>query len=406
MSTDYTPLRKYACASQLVAIDALAEHGSRQAAAEALGITPDALRTRLRRLRENAAKRGYLPKGPTEEVPLGYAVKGTSTLLREDGTVQARWVKTDRSLADRYDELLDAMRAEFQPLPEIPLVRSHTTPWAQYLPEDLLVCIPIGDPHIGLYSWALETGNDFDLQIAERNMLAAVQELIERAPAAEECLIINLGDFFHSDNLQNRTMRSGHALDVDGRWPKVLHVGMRIMRRAIDAALSKFPKVKVINAIGNHDDHTSVFLTVALDEIYALNPRVNIGRPYGHEDRTQPPPPVPFHYHRHGQVLIGVTHGDKAKGKSLGPIMSAAVPKMWGETTHRVWHCGHVHHLSRLDLHGCHVETHRTLAARDAYAVQYGYNAPRDMLSIYYHREEGEVGRVPISLRAILKGQK
>ena len=407
-STPDTPavdseLKKYASPAQSQAIDAINEHG--EGAAEFLGITRDALRTRMRRLKTHAARKGYQPHGPITPVAEGYAVKGTSSLIGADGEVKLRWVKTDRDQADRMQCLFEAMKDAFAPLPPVVYVPQATAPWCGLAMEDLLLCIPIGDPHLGMYSWALETGNDFDLQIAERLMCSAVEALVDQAPPAHTCLLINLGDFFHSDNMQNQTMRSKHHLDVDGRWPKVLHVGMRVMRHMIDCALRKFKHVDVINAIGNHDDHSSVFLTVALDMFYEDNPRVTVGRPPGKrsaKDLEGPPPPVPFSYYPFGDVLIGVTHGDKVKNtKDLALAMAAGVPDLWGAAKHRVWHCGHVHHFSAKDVPGVTVYTHRTLAGKDAYASEHAYFAPRGLGAILYHKVEGRVAEHYVSVDRI-----
>ena len=119
-STPDTPavdseLKKYASPAQSQAIDAINEHG--EGAAEFLGITRDALRTRMRRLKTHAARKGYQPHGPITPVAEGYAVKGTSSLIGADGEVKLRWVKTDRDQADRMQCLFEAMKDALAPLP-------------------------------------------------------------------------------------------------------------------------------------------------------------------------------------------------------------------------------------------------------------------------------------------------
>ena len=89
-------------------------------------------------------------------------------------------------------------------MPEIPA--------PEILNADLLTVYPMGDPHLGMYAWAAETGTDFDLEIAERNLTAATVRLVMASPPSEEALIVNVGDFFHGDTSANRTLRSGHGL--------------------------------------------------------------------------------------------------------------------------------------------------------------------------------------------------
>lgn len=204
---------------------------------------------------------------------------------------------------------------------------------------------------------------------------------------AKQALIINVGDFFHADNTLNQTMRSKHALDVDSRYARVLRVGVRIMKHLIDTCLTKHETVKVINAIGNHDDHSAIYLAEVLAAFYGSSKRVEI------ETR-----PAKFHYHRFGRVLLGVTHGDTVKPSALGPIMTRDCIDIISETRFRIWHTGHIHHDSIKDFIDCVVESHRTLTPADAWAVGQGYRSWRSMKRIDYHNETGEIMRKTYSV--------
>jgi hypothetical protein len=252
----------------------------------------------------------------------------------------------------------------------------------------------MGDPHLGMFAWAQETGQNFDLKIAEANLVGAVDHLVGLAPPAEEALIINLGDFYHTDNQTNRTARSGHALDVDSRWSKVLGVGIRAMRRCIDAALKKHARVTVICEIGNHDDHSSVMLAHCLSQFYERDPRVTV-------DVS----PAKFHWYRFGRNLIGTTHGDTAKPDRLPAVMACDRPKDWGETEHRYWYTGHVHHDSLKEYPGCIVETFRTLAPGDAWHRGQGYRSGQDMKCDVLHREFGRINRHVVGIRQLWGAQ-
>ena len=76
-----------------------------------------------------------------------------------------------------------------------------------------------------------EAGEDFDLDIAEGSLVAAVDHLVALAPPSDIGVLINLGDFFHTDTMKNQTARSTNALDVDTRWLKIrLHEGHDVTR--------------------------------------------------------------------------------------------------------------------------------------------------------------------------------
>ena len=371
---------QFGVGAERAAAEAWLAHGSISAASDATGISPRMVRVHLAALCRTAAKRGHAPGSDmTRVAPEGFSVKGVSTLYGEDGTVKAQWVKTRQDEQDKYEALLRAVASLGDE------VRGLADPVLEpvgLLSADLLNVIPIGDPHIGMYAWAAESGADFDLAIAEREMFAAVDRLVSLAPDADECLLLELGDLVHADNFNNVTFRSGHHLDVDTRWSKVMRVAIRTLRRCVDRALERHRLVRLRCEIGNHDDHTSVMLATALEMYYEREPRVVI-------DTN----PSNTFYHRHGKCLIASTHGDAIKPAGLPGVMAVDRARDWGETEFRHWYVGHVHHESVKEYPGVTVETFRTLAARDAWTARSGYRSGRDMRLDVWHREYGLINR-------------
>ena len=352
--------------------------GHRAAAAEALGISERGVYQALSRIKRKAAARGFAPDNDMTKVAApGFLVKGVSTLYDVDGQQKAQWVKTTAT-ADRDEHLRESIAEAFEDwrgVGRIAAAPKHTT-------DEMLTVYPMGDPHLGLYGFAPEAGDNFDLRIAEQNLCEAVKRLVACSPKSQTCILLNLGDFFHSDSMDNRTSRSGHALDVDTRWSKVLRAGVRAMMTCIEAAAKKHEKVIVKNLIGNHDDHTSQMLGLALALFYEGNERVEI-----HDD------PAKFWFHRFGQVLIGAGHGDTTKPAQLPGIMATDRAEDWGQTKHRYFYTGHIHTQNVAEYPGCVCESFRTLAARDAWAAAKGYRSGRDMYCIVHHKDHGEVER-------------
>lgn len=376
-------------------------------------------------LAKSQASEGIVEAPPLEPVPVDHRVAGVSTYVDADGIVKGQWIKT-REKKETDAELLARVTAEtlatIAPRTWTVPAPQPTTyhcgcgrgtppevddPWAYGdtftcqrcgdgrgrvgLNEDLLAVYPLGDPHVGLLAWAPESGDHFDLATCEGLLSQAMRDLVLRGPRTKNGLVVNLGDFFHFDNANARTTKGEHSLDVDSRAPKVLAVGLRIMVTLVDAALEHHQHVTVDTRIGNHDAHTSLMLSLALAAHYRNEPRVTI-------------PPTVSHraYHEHGAVLIGTTHGDRAKPEDLAAIMAAEQPTAWGRTRHRYWLCGHVHHLRRLETRGCVVESFRTLAARDSWHAAQGYVSGRDLHRIVYHRKHGEVSREVVNVGALL----
>lgn len=348
------------------------EHGSYRKAAKALSIDESTLRQAVQRLQRKAAV--VDPAQHSDRAPLGYHLRGVSTMNRTpDGGLQ--WVKTQRDHVFDPEALLKA----FQDLlagAEVPHAKLRREP-PKVDPLKMAV-YPMGDPHLGMLAWGKETGADFDLEIAERNLFSAVDHLVDLAPLCETACIINVGDFFHSDNEEHRTTRSGNALDVDSRYHKILRVGSGAMVRCCDRALEKHRRVRVVNAKGNHDDNGSQFLALLLAEHYRNEPRIEI-------DTS----PSPYYWHRFGRCLIGVTHGHTVKAADLPLIMAHDRAKDWGETEFRHFYTGHFHHERVREFPGCTVETVRTLAARDAWHHSKGYRSRRAMTCDIWHAERG-----------------
>ena len=245
----------------------------------------------------------------------------------------------------------------------------------------LLAMYPLGDPHLGL------RGVDGSgLVDGARMLMDAVRDLVQRGPRTDECLIVNLGDYYHSDDPSNRTRRGGFALDVDGDWFEILKVGRDAFLTMIDAALEHHEIVHVKCLIGNHDDLSSLFLTLLIEAHYRHEPRVRVDTGG-----------AAFQWFEWGANLFGFTHGQHAKRQRLPAKMANEQAQAWGRTTHRFWHVGHVHHDYRAEVDGIPVESHRTLAPKDAYHEAAGYLAGRDLKRITYHRRGGEVSRETVA---------
>lgn len=372
-------LLEFATERQAECLNAYWESGSTVKAGELLGIHSRAVWGAVDAVKKKAARQGYSPDHDMQRVaPDGYHVKGVSTYYNKEGKPTGQWVKTSIDQQRQAEIIQEAIKAMAAGLPVLPARADG--------PGDtdsrLMACYPIGDLHVGMLSWPEETGEDWNLELAETIQCAAMARLVELSPACEHATIINLGDWFHYDNMEGVTSRSGHSLDTDGRYAKMASVGVKIMRQCVESALSKHGQVRVINVIGNHDDTGSIMLAICLANIYANEPRVTV--------ETSP---GAFQYFRHGKTLVGCHHGHSCKADRLPGVMAADRAKDWGDTEHRYWWIGHVHHQSLKDYPGVTVESFRTLAAKDAYAHWGGYRAPRDMKCIVLHEQFGEVAR-------------
>lgn len=372
-------LTKEEARANLEEINALiAEHGSLTYAANALGINESSLRSKRRNAEAALIRSG----NPAPVLPAGHALKGVSSLIGPDGEVKGQWIKT---VVEDSQPLIDALKETFAQY------KGHAkpVPTPKHAAKDLLTVYPIGDYHLGMYSWSDETGTDWDLSIAERTLRSTMADLVASAPNSETGLVLSLGDFFHMDDANNRTPASGHALDVDTRRAKVLQVGVKLLIDCIELALSKHKRVIVRCLAGNHDPATTPALNMALWAFFHNNKRVEV-------DCS----PSKFFHHQFGKVMISATHGDMCKIGDLPGVMAASQPQKWGTSAFRYGYTGHIHHKAQIckEINGVICESFQVLPPADAWHFAMGYGAGRSMQAITHHRETGEKFRHIVSI--------
>lgn len=356
---------------------------SGHAIARKYGMTPGNINRRIKRL----GARGLGHGGNVSRfVPDGYKVKGTSSLVKEDGTVALQWVKTDVD-AERQlkmmQEAIVALTECLSPLEEINLISRDED-------STLLNMYTVTDAHIGMLACEEEGGDDYDTNIAEHLISSWFKSATTLAPNATECLINLQGDFLHFDGLKAVTPTSGHILDSDTRFFKVVQTAIRVIKRAVNMCLEKHRKVTLLIATGNHDLASAVWLREMFKEVYSGNPRVTI------VDEQSPYYAIEF-----GKVMIGVHHGHCSRMEKLDAVFASKFREIYGRTKFGYLHMGHYHHRKVAESNMFITEMHQTLAAKDEYSSNGGYDSGRSATVITYHRNYGEIGRISIPVEMI-----
>ena len=345
------------------------KNGSGSAAAKEIGVGERRARTMLALVKKRAAEKGFIPSMElVRPAPEESNLRMSGASIYRDG-IWHKYKMDERaedanSLLDEYEDRIKS----FKPFPRVKAPKKTN--------KDLLAVLPLGDPHIGMYSWHKETGEDFDCDIAEKNLTEAFMLLMDKIPATETLMILNLGDFFHSDSPSNRTERGGNHLDVDGRWFRVLMIGLELMNQCVDLALKKHKKVIVRNNAGNHDPQTAKVLSAAMMQTYRKNPRVEVYQPEND-----------IMFYEFGRNMICGSHGHFFKSQKAPSIMATYEPEMWGRTQHRFFFYGHIHHKNVKEDGGVVTESFNTLAARDAWHHASGYLSQRQSEALVFHKE-------------------
>ncbi len=252
----------------------------------------------------------------------------------------------------------------------------------KYKPGRLLLELPLMDLHLGKLAWREETGEDYDLKIAEQLYRETVKDILGkviRFGLDIDKIIFPIGqDFFHVDSVQNTTT-AGTPLDHDSRWQKMFKKGIELLIWAVEQCRSIAP-VECMYVPGNHDEMLSFCAAVNLQKYFHSTDSVEVNT--GASQRK---------YIRFGNNLIGYSHG-REEGKRIDGLMQIERPEDWGETLYREWHLGDLHHESVRESGGIIFRRVSTITATDAWHASKGYKGSiRKAQAFIWDKEDGKV---------------
>jgi hypothetical protein len=279
-------------------------------------------------------------------------------------------------------------------------LRTHKTVFPKRLNKNTgkyMLEVSLFDAHFGKLCWEQETGDNFDLKIAEKIYQEAVEDLIAKTKGWDiESIIFPVGnDFFHINSPDNVTPTNKNPLDVDDRLPKVFETGFMATVKAIDYCLGVAP-VDVYWIPGNHDPETSYYLCRILKEHYRKSKDVDV-------DIS----PKTRKYVQYGVVCLMFAHSPKINQKAGLPlIMAAEQPEMWGKAKHREIHTGHYHKATEIqfvagDTYGpVRVRVLPSLTGTDLWHYEQGYVKTMRAAEAYlWHKERGYEGHFSTGVR-------
>jgi hypothetical protein len=383
-------LLPYASPTEALYIRALDTAGSERKAAKAIGRSRSTIRSAVLRARQKAARQGHAPeKDLNHPAPDGMMAE-TSTLFRrnkESGEDQVvlQWVKSKQDREKFQTFMIESAKAMSEDIPKTPAVKRQT----KVVEADLCNLYVITDYHLGMKADAKETrtaNGDWDMHIAEELLVRWFQEAIKLSPDAEKAVFGQIGDFLHWDGLDAVTPMSGHTLDADDRFDKLVNVTIRVIRRIVQMLLEKHETVHLIMAEGNHDMASSVWLRQMMSALYDNEPRITV-------DLSADP----YYCYEFGENTLFFHHGHKKRVNNVDDVLVSKFRKEYGRTKFSHAHMGHLHHERVLETNLMTVEQHQTLAAKDSYASRGGWMANRCARAITYHAEFGKVMEHSIS---------
>lgn len=242
------------------------------------------------------------------------------------------------------------------------------------------------DVHLGKLSWEPETGNDYDVAIAEARVREAMEDILWQASLYRLTrILLPLGnDWFHVDTITGLTT-GGTPQDRDTRFHRMYERGRGLASWMIHRCAEVAP-TSVVIVPGNHDTQTAYTMGDSLYWEYKSDPRVTVDNA-----------PTFRKYVRFGANLVGFTHGNEEKVSELPNIMATEQPQAWGETLYREWHIGHLHRPKELtktpvnSFNGVRVREITSLSGDDAWHTKKGYKGEPKGMEAFVWRFSGGV---------------
>lgn len=354
-------------------------------AAESLGITERRVYSNCKRVKDLAAKQGHSPEHDMiHTVPEGFSVKGVSTYYNDEGNPVGQWVKSTADTAALFEAALESFKEGL--LEDVAGRALPVDEPSSDQDENLLACYLLGDHHLGMRSWPEETGGDpYDLEISCRMLFNAVDTLTHASSNAQTGVLVNLGDFFHANDLKNQTPGSGHGLDVDGRAGMIIRAAGQLYKRLVTRMLETHKEVWIINVRGNHDPDAALWLNEMVKLYYENEPRVKV---YDNYNKF-----INFSW---GDNLVVLHHGDKINLQRIYETITRVLAKEWGQSKYRFAWTGHIHHKQAQEIGGLNHESWNVLPPPDAWHAASGYGASRSMTAVLLHKVLGEHSRFKV----------
>jgi len=365
-------------AKQKAALEAFEKYGSQRAAAKSLGLSRSALQCHLRAIERH----GVVPYLTPLKQPDHMRLTNTTVEIDAQGKVTREWRRLQPELLFA-EEVVHGLCEKVKGTGKVTPRRSRKTDT-----DELLFELDIFDPHVGMFASEKETlDSDYNCNIATERMLQACYDLTDRIKdrRPSKAVLVFGGDIMHSDFRSNRTEHSGHVLDVDSRFDRVVDYTIAVIKDCVKIAAAVADKVEVIIVKGNHDWHSCVWLPRVIAAKYCNSPNVSVNLARS-----------PRRHMVWGNNLLVWAHGDKVKPAKWQNLVAAELPEAWGNTRWRYLRLGHVHHQKIIapiqieEQEGIVVEYLPALCPADAWHAESGYIGNQKGASAFeYHRDVG-----------------
>ena len=285
-----------------------------------LGISRDAVYRRLQRAKRDPAIQDVMDTIGTDlDIDMIW-FKG------ENYSARARLTSANEvTISDKIEEICERIAS-----------RSPITVKPMYRGGNHLLVISPADIHMGKLAEVMETGDAYDIEIAERRTKDGILGLLEMAKAfGIEAITVNTGnDSLHTDNNRSTTT-AGTPQSTTGSIFSMFEAMESTWRWIIDTCAGYAP-VHVVFDPSNHPWVSDWMLNRAIMAWFHNDARITFDVKMNEIRHRK--------YQVYGSSLIGYSHGDGAKEKDLPAMMQYECRKWWGLTQRGYWIIKHKHH--------------------------------------------------------------
>ena len=245
-----------------------------------------------------------------------------------------------------------------------------------------LMMLTIADLHLGRYCNKIDTGMNYNIEIAKKYFNYIINELIDWQDMVKAgYLLYTIGnDYFNCDN-PNGTTTKGTQLMNSCSYREMYKEGLELQINAINKILSLcgFEKIIVQLVQGNHDEMLDYTLYLTLKKIYENNKKVIFGEDY-----------MPIQKYEFGNNLIIQQHGDINPNQLINRI-PVIYGKEWSKHNNRYFITNHKHSGKKEEaINSINWIQQNTIIPTDTYEYKLGYiSEPKDQNIYVFDKTNG-----------------
>lgn len=210
-----------------------------------------------------------------------------------------------------------------------------------------------------------------DMHFGETKLRDLQEKLIEITQTLQKgynkVVIMNAGDFFHSDDMFSSRTISGTVLETVDMVAAV-NDAKAFMDTVFRSALENANEVEYQYVAGNHSSFEYFFN----EYLIVKYPEAKIVQ---HNELS-----TAFML---DNVLIALAHGHKIKKNNLSQVISYEYRELWGKASEVHCFTGHYHQLESQSLNGVIVHQLGTPKKADTYERQNGWIASRKLIQLF-----------------------